>query len=190
MKVTCNPMLEAPLINMIKLYDSLHVKGVCGILTPGSKHNVVNTTIGALALLSYCNELQVDSQFTNKLRLIDITINKGPINYFVIANASGGVLSVPKHLSAEPFAVATGEVSFKLLVGITSEKEPLLEEDVFAFVSTNVDKSYEFTGVPLPLMSKNLPQFNVTRNDGKSIIQCSGVSETILQDLFSSLKVE
>lgn len=190
MKVTCNSLLEAPLMNLIKLYDSLHVKGVCGVLTPGSKHNVEHTTISALGLLSYCNELVVNETFNEHLRLVDITIEKGPINYFAIANASKGILSVPEQLSAEPFAMATNPVRFKLLVGSTSASKPLTEEDVYTFVTSNNMKGYEFTAVPLPLMSKNLVQFKATTTNGESTIECTGVPDKLVEELFSSLKVE
>lgn len=190
MKLTCNSLLEAPLINLIKLYDSLNVKGVCGILTPGSKHNVEHTTIGAMALLSYCNELVVSDSFSDRLKLIDITIEKGPINYFGIANASGGILTVPEHLSSEPFAMATNSIRFKLLVGVTSVNSTLTEEDVYTFVTNADTKGYEFTAVPLPLMSKTVLQFSSTSANGKSTIQCDTVSDKALEELFSSLKVE
>lgn len=187
MKITCNSLLEAPVINLVKLYDSLNVKGVCGILTPGSKHNVEHTTVGALSLLSYCNELVVADSFNSKLKLIDITLERGGINYFAIANASGSILSVPEHLSAEPFAMSTNPVRFKLLVGVTTAEEPLTEEDVYTFVSENNTKGYEFTAVPLPLLSKKLLKFNTTIANGKSTIECEGVSENILNEILTSL---
>lgn len=190
MKVTCNSLLEAPLINLIKLYDSLNVKGVCGILTPGSKHNVEHTTVSALSLLSYCNELTVEESFNTKLKLVDITMEKGPINYFAVANASGGILTVPEHLSEGPFAMATNPVRFKLLVGVSTSGDPLTEEDVYTFIAGNNTKGYEFTAVPMPLLSKNLLQFNANSANGKSTIQCTGVADNVLEELFSSLKVE
>ncbi|MFF2798253.1 hypothetical protein [Lysinibacillus xylanilyticus] len=190
MKLTCNELLEAPLMNLIKLYDSLNTKGVCGIFTPGSKHNVEHTTMPAMGLLSYCNDLIVTDQLTDKLKLVDIELGKGVINYFNIANASGDILSVPEHLTSEALGTATNPISFKLLVGATTASSPLTEEDVYTFVTSNTAKGYEFTGVPMPLLSKNLLQFKATRDNGMSTIQCKGVPNNILEELFSSLKVE
>jgi len=190
MKVTCNSLLEAPLINLIKLYDSLNVKGVCGILTPHSKHNVQHTTISSLAMLSYCNELEVVESFNEQLRLIDIRIDKGPINYYGIANVSGGLLQVPKHLTSEPFAMATDTVTFQLLIGTSTADTPLREEDVYTFITKNKADGFEFTDAPLPLMSKRLLKFESNSTNGFSTIECDNVHPNILGELISSLKVE
>ena len=190
MKVTCNSVLEAPVINLIKLYDSLNVNGVCGILTPGSKHNLEHTTISALGLLSYCNELIVSKTFKEQLRMVDISLDKGPINYYNVANASQGILQVPEGVSEEPFAMATNPIRFKLLVGSSTCERPLTDVEVFTYVTGLNTKGYEFTAVPLPLLSKNIVKFNVTRDNGMSEITCLGVSDKIISELFSSLKVD
>lgn len=190
MKVTCNSILEAPLINMIKLYDSLNVKGVCGILTLNSKHNVEHTTISAISLLSYCNELEVVGDMHSSLMTVDITVSKGGITYDSIASSSGGLLTTPQHLSKEPFAMCTEDVSFKLVIGETTAKHPLLEDDVYAYVTSTTSQQHQFTGVPLPLLSKNLMKFQTKTDNGVSIITVSGGNTTMLDDLFQSIKIE
>lgn len=190
MKVTCNSLLEAPLINLIKLYDSLNVKGICGILTPNSKHNVEHTTISSLAMLSYCNELEVVDSFNEQLRLIDIKINKGPITYHSVADVSGGLLKVPNHLTSEPFAMATNEVNFQLLLGTSTSVQPLRGEDVYSFIAKNKPSDYHFTDIPMPLLSKRILKFKTNSGNGFSTIECDNVNPGILEELISSLKVE
>ena len=190
MKITCNSVLEAPLINLLMLYDSLNVKGVCGILTPNSKHNVEHTTMSSLGMLSYCNELEVNEAFNERFKLIDIEIEKGPINYYAIANASGNFLSVPKHLGSEPFAMATDKVTFKLLIGSSTVSAPLREEDVFTYIADNKVEGYEFTDLPMPLLSKRLLKFETKSANGFSHIECDTLEPSIVDELISSLKVE
>lgn len=190
MRITCNSLLEAPIINLIKLYQSLNVKGVCGIIVDGSKHNVSQTTIGSLTLLTYCNELEVSEHFNEKLALVDITIPKGGITYSSIADASNGLLIADSKLGNTPFAMATEDITFKLLIGNTSSEDTLLEQDLFNYVTHRISEGQDFTPIPMPLFNKRLLKFDVKREEGKSIISCGELSNEILAEVLKSVKVD
>lgn len=190
MKITCNSLLEAPLINLLMLFDSLNTKGVCGILTPNSKHTVEHTTLSSLAMLSYCNELIVTDALNEQLRIVDIQIPKGPITYQGVADASGGYLTVPHDLRPEPFAMATDTVTFKLLIGSSTVSAPLREEDVFTYIAERKQDGFEFTDIPMPLLSKRLLKFEAKSTNGVSHIECESLQPSIVDELIASIKVE
>lgn len=186
MKFTVPNIMAAPVANLIRLYDSLHVTGVCGIFTETTQL-VRGMTIGALGLLSYCNELEVAKEPTEDLIIIDMLLPSGPISYNTLAEASGGYLGVPKHLQDNPVLMTTEEVPFKLLIGKTTPDEPLTQEKLSNYIIAQQDEALEFTQVPLPLYSKKVINFEFDENEEKTTVTAKGVKDNILQDFLKSL---
>ena len=189
MEIKCRSILAAPLITLIKLHSTLNVKGVAGILTKNSKQNIDNMTIGALGLLSYYQELTVSSELVEKVIAVDVTLEKGGVNYNSLADTSRANLSVPDGLDNLPFAMTTDKVSFKLLIAKSTVEDPLTEKDVYEYASPYIQSGYEFTAIPLPLLTKRILTFD-TRTEGQfTTITCHGASGQDFEELISSLDV-
>lgn len=186
MKITCPAIMEAPLMNLIKLYDSLDVVGVCGILT-STTQNVKGTTISALALMAYCNDLIAQSNSSKDLEIIDISLPSGAITYQSIVDASHGALSLSTSLTTSAIIMSTEQVSFKLVIGRTTPQKPLTEARVSDFIISQKFSGLEFTAMPLPLMTKKIVSFTTQRDDQFSTIETNDVRDSILKDLMSQL---
>lgn len=189
MKIKCRSLLAAPLITLMKLHSSLNVKGVAGILTKNSKHNIDNMTIGALAMLSYYQELIVTSQLPSKVICVDVILEKGGVNYNVLANTSRANLSVPTGLSMEPFTMVTDNTDYKILIAQSTVSDPLTEKDIYEYASSYIKSGYEFTPIPLPLLSKRKLTFETSTEGEFTTITCEGLSGQDFSEIFSSLEV-
>lgn len=177
-------------MTLIKLMDSLNVQRVCGILTRNSQEYIEGTTIGALAMLSYCNELEVSSM-ADKLQIVDISLNRGGVSYSTIVEASGGALILPRNLKDEKFCVVTNPIRFKLVIGRTTYEDTLTSSDVHTYVSKHGGDGFSLTEIPLPLLTNNLVTFETTREGTESTIKSDNVDVTLLHELgaiFSNAK--
>lgn len=187
MKITCPSIMEAPVMNLIKLYDSLDVVGVCGILT-STTQNVKGTTISALALMAYCNDLLAISASSKDLEIIDISLASGAITYQSIVEASAGNLALAPNLTSSGIIMATEPVKFKLVIGKTTPQKPLTEARVSDFIISQNFNGLEFTAVPLPLLTKKVVLFKTQQEDQFSTIETEDVRATILTDLLTQLQ--